>query len=1374
MSRTSALRRAIALFSTIFVLGLAGIPAASAVPLLSEGIEDPPASLEVTGTQPSPPAAPVGSETRSLWTRVAGPVPEAHDGNPAVIAASRFRAFRLDRAGLGSVLGAAPDEHAPGGGVVVALPAPAGGFELFEVRESPIMEPGLAARHPSFRTLSGRGITDPAATIRASLTSLGFHASVRGSEGSWYIDPYYHLDESLYVTYFGRDLENVHGPLVEQEAVELEVALERLGAAQALAVPVGDQLRTYRVAFATDPVYGQYFDPTGTQPANVTAAKVVLMNRVTQIYEDETSIRLMLVSNTDLLNFDTNAEATGADGQCGSAPCYTAAQLSGCSGALLNRNQVVIGMIIGASSYDLGHIGLGGGGGGLAGSAVGAGGKARGCTGVSPPIGDRWAVDYVAHEMGHQFTAPHTFNGTQSNCSGGNRNGPTSVEPGSGSSIMAYAGICGSDDLQPNSDPHWSQDSFETVSGFVTTAFGPLDEVQNVALRSFDGTDSFTLTYAGNTSGTITRGSNYNTAGIQAALASILPAGASTTVEGFGGGGAPSDQGFLVRFGGSLAGTNASQLSVTNPSGMTGFVGEIDKGGAVDNQGWQVTSTGNSAPAVNAGADYTIPYRTPFRLSGSGSDPDGDALTFLWEQNDPGGASGTGLTDTNKTNGPLFRQFGTALDGSVYDPTVYNSPGENHPTSSRTRVLPDMAQILANNTNADTGACAGSGAVRRDCLSEWLPTPVYAGPMNFRLTARDNNPGGGGVGSDDMVVTLAPGTGPFRVTQPNTAVTWVSGTSETITWDVAGTALAPVATSDVEILLSTNGGASFSQVLVASTPNDGSHTITVPSAETTEARVMVRALGNIFFDVSNQDFSIVETADMEVVSKADSQDPAYAGENLTYTIRVRNNGPAPGDNAQVVDALPSQVDFVSSSIPCTEAPAGTLTCGLGTMAAGAETTFTITVSIPPDAVHDNGGPFTMTNTATASSDRDDPVPGNDAKSEQTEVRARADMELVSKADAPDPAWAGEEVTYTIRARNNGPSTATNARVVDVLPAGASSVSSSIPCAESPAGTLTCGLGHLDPGDERTFTVTVFLARDLVYNHGSPITITNTATARSDVDDVVAGNDAKAEDTLVRARADLEILSFEAVDPPAELTIGEARSVTLRKVIANRGTAAPMDVRVARGAGASPNATVSPAFTSHVEVALGYEEERTVDEVFDVACTAPGPATFMFANEIDPDRPDDVEIDDSDNHAMTSLTVECIMPVAINIKPGSSKNPVNLKSNGVIPVAVLTTLAGEYGLPLDFDATEIDALTARFGPEGLVVSGGGAHEVHDRGHVEDAIERSDEMTRDGDLDMVLHFRTQESGLGPLETEACVRGIFGPGYVFHGCDTMTIVS
>ena len=151
----------------------------------------------------------------------------------------------------------------------------------------------------------------------------------------------------------------------------------------------------------------------------------------------------------------------------------------------------MLGQIIGAGNYDVGHIMLGRAGGGVANlGVIGGNKKAQGCTGLPTPVGDYMAVDYVAHEMGHQFAGNHTFNGTQSQLLGGNRNAGTSVEPGSGSSIMAYAGICEQDNLQPHSDPYWSQRSYDEITALVTGMRAAVNEVQNVSLRGFDGADA--------------------------------------------------------------------------------------------------------------------------------------------------------------------------------------------------------------------------------------------------------------------------------------------------------------------------------------------------------------------------------------------------------------------------------------------------------------------------------------------------------------------------------------------------------------------------------------------------------------------------------------------------------------------------------------------------------------------------------------------------------------------------------------------------------------------------------------------------------------------------------------------------------------------
>ena len=142
-----------------------------------------------------------------------------------------------------------------------------------------------------------------------------------------------------------------------------------------------------------------------------------------------------------------------------------------------------------------------------------------------------------------------------------------------------------------------------------------------------------------------------------------------------------------------------------------------------------------------------------------------------------------------------------------------------------------------------------------------------------------------------------------------------------------------------------------------------------------------------------------------------------------------------------------------------------------------------------------------------------------------------------------------------------------------------------------------------------------------------------------------------------------------------------------------------------------------------------------------------------------------------------VTVDCVVPVAINIKPGGSPNSVNRNSSSDVPVAVLTTKAGEYGLPLDFNATTVTAESVRFGPIDALTAGGGSAETHRKKHLERSYEL-DERTRDADLDAVLHFNPSKAGLLATTVEGCVKGKFeGPSgqiWTFLGCDAIRIVK
>ena len=247
----------------------------------------------------------------------------------------------------------------------------------------------------------------------------------------------------------------------------------------------------------------------------------------------------------------------------------------------------------------------------------------------------------------------------------------------------------------------------------------------------------------------------------------------------------------------------------------------------------------NTAPVVALVNNYTIPKSTPFVLTGSASDVNGDALTYCWEQNDNASASQTAtasVASETKATGPNWISF--------------------KPTTTPTRYFPQLSTILAG-ANISGPLTGGDAGANTEALSS------VGRALNFRLTVRDNSVYKstapvkvGQTTFTDMSVTVSAASGPFVVTSPNTAVTWLAGSSQPISWNVAGTTASPVSCTNVKISLSTDGGLSFPTVLVASTPNDGTETLVMPVVNSTTARIKIESVGNIFFDISNTNFSI--------------------------------------------------------------------------------------------------------------------------------------------------------------------------------------------------------------------------------------------------------------------------------------------------------------------------------------------------------------------------------------------------------------------------------------------------------------------------------------------------------------------------------------
>ena len=628
------------------------------------------------------------------------------------------RLFELDIHQLKQSLISAPKRFTSNAqsNVIVSFPNADGGIERFRIKESSNMDSALAARYADIKSYVGQGVDNPASTIYFSLSPLGLQTMlVKADQSAEFIEPYT-TDLSTYTVYRKSDkaasLDRFECKVIDAVHAEVTSVAARPNADDAL-------LRTYRLAMSVTGEYTVYF---GGTKALALAAINNTMTRVNGVFEKDFGARMVLIANTDTVIY-TSA----------STDPYSAAA-TGSGGAWNQELQTTLTNNIGSANYDIGHLFGASGGGGNAGcigcictnptTSVPLG-KGSGYTspGDNIPSGDNFDIDYVAHEMGHQFGANHTF--TQSNEGTG-----VQMEPGSGSTIMGYAGIT-SLDVQPHSDPYFHAISIQQVTNNI----------------------------------------------------------------------------------------KAKTCSVN-------------------------TATGNSIPTVSAGLDYTIPKSTPFMLTGTATDANGDTLTYGWEQMDS--QTNSTAPSATKTSGVNYRSY--------------------NPTTSPIRYFPRMASVL-------TGATTTAGTeLTVEALSSVART------QNFRLTVRDNRASGAANNSDDMIVTVNATAGPFSVTSPNTAVSYAGGTSQTITWAVAGTTANGVNCANVDILLSTNSGTTWS-TLLAATPNDGTQAVTIPNTAGTTNRIMVKGTNHIFFDVSNTNFTITSGSSDTTAPTA----PTLAASGTTQT-----------------------------------------------------------------------------------------------------------------------------------------------------------------------------------------------------------------------------------------------------------------------------------------------------------------------------------------------------------------------------------------------------------------------------------------------------------------------------------------------------------
>ena len=364
-------------------------------------------------------------------------------------------AYRGDDGELRRFLNQVPGEMS-GQSLNIDLPMPDGSLATYQIFESSIMQPELSAKFPQIRSFVVRGVDYPGSTGRVDISQKGFRGMVYTPYGRVFIDPLAgRTNQYVSRTTGTNDVQynpfqcRANELVSNRESPNLEFS-KSFSSVTSNRIP--GRMLGYRLAVSATPEYVSAVSTSTPSVADAMAEINTAINRVNQIYERDLGIRLFLIANNDLL-IDIDNEA----GFTNEAPEF-----------LISENQLWIDSRIKPSSYDIGHV-LSTGSGGIAQLfSVCSSSKAQGASGLSNPVGDLFYIDFIAHEIGHQFGASHTFNGSTGSCGGLNRNAATAFEPGSGSTIMSYAGICGGENLQTNSDPTFHAGSISEINAFVS------------------------------------------------------------------------------------------------------------------------------------------------------------------------------------------------------------------------------------------------------------------------------------------------------------------------------------------------------------------------------------------------------------------------------------------------------------------------------------------------------------------------------------------------------------------------------------------------------------------------------------------------------------------------------------------------------------------------------------------------------------------------------------------------------------------------------------------------------------------------------------------------------------------------------------------
>jgi uncharacterized repeat protein (TIGR01451 family) len=491
------------------------------------------------------------------------------------------------------------------------------------------------------------------------------------------------------------------------------------------------------------------------------------------------------------------------------------------------------------------------------------------------------------------------------------------------------------------------------------------------------------------------------------------------------------------------------------------------------------------------------------------------------------------------------------------------------------------------------------------------PDPVVAGQnLTYALTVTNNGPSP----ATSVVLTdpLPSGVSYVSAVASQGTVSYASGTVSA----ALGT-LASGASATVTLIVHVDAG----------TTGPLSNTATVQSAEVDPVTA-----NNTATEPTNVSLQ-VDVA----VAKADNPDPVVAGETLTYTITVTNNGPSNASGVTLTDPLPTGVTYSSGTAGqgTIAHSGGTVTANLGSLASGASTIVTVVVTVDPAT---RG---TLTNTATVSASETETNAANNTATVTTTIEPHVDL-AITKNDSPDPVVAGQQLTYTLTVSNAGPSTATNVTVQDVLPTGVTFQSGTATqgSVTQSSGTVTANLGTLAVSGTATITLVVAVGADV----RSQLTNTATVTAAEQEDDL--DNNTATATTQVTPQVDLAITKSDSPDP---VVAGQTLTYTI--TVTNNGPSAATGVTVSDTlptgltyqSGTSTAGTVSNAgnaVTATIgNLSRGGSATVTVVAVVDAATTGSVTNTATVAGN-------ETETNQSNNTATQTTTINPQVDVAI--------------------------------------------------------------------------------------------------------------------------------